>query len=166
MDTAFTTAATTAPTRLVITSDWQNTLIDIGEINYRLFEFLSDAKRAGHRVIITSTLAPHKIGDVLDLVFMSARKKGWDFIPANEFEIISKPDLKNMGLDIDYAFDDEPIGRQPCVYAAPGLEIRVNKDFDTSPLNLAQLRALCGLPQRESRNAANVPAPDITGGPV
>ena len=144
--------------QLVITSDVDRTLIDFGRINYDLLEFLNDSKRAGHRVIITSTLSAVKIADSVDLINDFSRMRGLDVLDSKEFELISKNNLPS-DLEIDYAFDDEPI-----TYANPAFEIRVNKDFSTTPLSLDALRSLCKLPKKEnSQESADVgvdsPAP-------
>jgi len=143
--------------RLTIVSDWQRTLSDVGSSNYALLEFLSDGVKAGHRVIITSASDMDSVSDLLELVVEMAREEGYNVIDAKDFEKIRKSQLMLMELPVDYAFDDEPIATQRFVYANPGLEIRVYRDYSMSPLSLDMLRSLCLLPKQDGTTGAAPP---------
>lgn len=140
------------PSRLIITSDWQDTLCggrNLGFANYTLFEDLSDAHRAGHRVIITSTISDDAYADSFKMIVVMARRKGYDVLDPSEFEKISKLDLKKLNLEVDYAFDNESIEKQPlCRYVRPAVEIRIDQDGGRSPLNRTHFRALMCLPPK------------------
>lgn len=142
--------------RMVIASDWDGTLIDIGATNFDLLEFLSDAHRAGHRVIITSTLAMSKIKDLFDLTIELGRMRGYDLIDAKDFEMMGKADFLLQNLDVDFAFDNEPIASQHIPYCDPAVEIRVGRGFTLSQ-PLESLRKLCGMPAKATAEASEGP---------
>jgi len=142
--------------RLVFTCDWQKTLNEFGWHHCELLEFLSDAKRAGHRVIITSSSRMAFIPDFLDILIDLARDRGFDILDRPEFELISKQDLKKMNLVADYSFDNKSIATQRNAdYSHPKVEIRVHPDFSTSPHTLDHLRSLCGFSGRNVKNASD-----------
>jgi hypothetical protein len=149
------------PHRLVITSDWNKTLADIGRSNYDLLEFLCDAKEDGHHVIITSNADMGMMPVMLEIMTELALPEGYDLKNSARFELITKSDLKAQNLDVDYAFDDEPIATQNISnYVTPALEIRVYPDFiNTSPLTISRLRALCELPKKDKGNEQLSSAP-------
>lgn len=142
--------------RLVITSDWQGTLADMTDTNFPLLQFFSDAKRAGHRVIITSSGNMESIADLLELVSMFGKRQGYDI--TNQFELIGKQELRGMSLTADYSFDDEPIKDQYIEhYVDAATEVRVHRGFTTTPFSLEQLRTLCGLPCDKKGGEPSVP---------
>lgn len=145
--------------RLIITCDWQGTLSDFGFFNFSLLEDLSDAQRAGHRVIITSaTSHMNLLEDIFELMVMRARTKGYDVLDPHEFTQITKHDLAQMELTVDYAFDDQPIVEQGN-YVDAEVEIRIHPDCSRTPLSCEQFRHMIGLQPRE--NPAPSPAPKI-----
>lgn len=141
---------------LLFTSDWYGTLSKIGvnKNNFELLQFLSDAKQAGHRVIITSTQNRSEVEPLFVLLVNLARDHGYDIIDADQFEFYTKAELKDMNLFPDYSFDDESItGGLYRNYVRPVMEITVSQDvgpnnFRTWPWSLTQLREACNLHTR------------------
>lgn len=146
--------------RMVITSDWDGTLVDTISTNFELFEFLSEAHQAGHRVIITSALSPAKIRSTLDLVVQLGRMRGYQLIDANDFEVTGKGDLHLQNLLVDFAFDNEPIAKQSIPYCDPAVEIQVGRNFTLSkPLDT--LRNLCRIPSKAGTDGSEAPHPSL-----
>jgi hypothetical protein len=94
------------------------------ETNFELVEFLSNARAAGHRVIITSSLDKKDIERMVDLVIRRTRQEGKAIIHASNFECIEKFNLYGSLMDtkIDYTFDD-----RPAYYVRPAIEVRVTE---------------------------------------
>ncbi|OFW86880.1 MAG: hypothetical protein A3B66_02540 [Alphaproteobacteria bacterium RIFCSPHIGHO2_02_FULL_46_13] len=164
MDQAFSGAVNTIQSRpLVITSDWTGTLSDIYWENFELLEFLSDAREAGHRVIITSSAADMAMMPLhLEMMTLIGRGKGYHLIEPDQYEIIRKVDLKAMNFQSDYSFDDESIASQRISnYVTAALEIRVHPNYTTTPLLIEHLRALCLLPKKDGgrEQSAHAPSP-------
>lgn len=155
--------------QLIITCDWQGTLNEERWHNIDLLVFLSDAKKAGHRVIITSgsSVRMDLIPEMLEMIINTEHSKYPDLISADQFELMSKKDLKESKLDIDYAFDNKPIADQWIPdYAGKTEEIRVHKDFSTSPVSLGKLRKICGIPSRDQMPFSAVPVPFAPPAPL
>lgn len=156
---------------LTITSDWQGTLCADRKYNYPLFVFLSDAHKAGHRVIITSTSPADAIRDLVELAAEFGEIEGHDIAAINNVEIITKTDVMKMTTDgtlkVDIAFDDEEISTQEKFsfaagghaislnYARPTLEVRVLKDFSTTPVTMSALEATVGALVKEKINPSS-----------
>lgn len=145
--------------RLTICCDWQRTLSDLGFANYSLLEDLSDAQRAGHRVIIASAVSHiSHLETAFDCLVMMARRKGYDVLDSHEFAQITKHDLAQLELTVDYAFDDQSIVEQG-KYVDATVEIRIHPDCSRTPFSREEFRQMIGLSPRE--NPAPSPAPKI-----
>lgn len=152
-----------AAQQLLFTSDWDQTINCDAGPNFALLEFLSDAKRAGHRVIITSSMAMDKIESALKIFLMSARRRGYDVLDMDDFELICKSDLKELHLKSDYSFDDECIAKQLYSnYIDAGIEVTVRNDFSMFPWTFEILRERCNLPRdkKGSGPSAETRAPE------
>ncbi len=145
---------------MLFTSDWDQTINCDAGPNYALLEFLSDAKRAGHRVIFTSSIDMDRIESVLKAFLRLAPLRGYDLLPLDQFEMICKADLKAMNLKSDYSFDDEGIAKQLYSnYITAGIEVTVQRDFSMFPFSIEQLRERCNLPRAAKGGEHSLPAP-------
>lgn len=134
---------------LIITSDWDGTLL-CDSFNFELLEFLSDAKKAGHRVILTSSISMDKVIDSMGIFIRSGRRRGYDIADLEQFEFIGKAELKTQNLKSDYSFDDQSIVKQLYKnYVDANIEITIRRDGTPELFTFAQLRERCGLPPRD-----------------
>ena len=134
-------AITPAKNQLVFVSDFQDTLISLGEKNFPLLQLLNDAHASGHRVIVASTSAISDVKTILSMLPSFSAKKNIDLGHVASFEVMSKAELKAMKgadgqpLHIDFIFDNDPVD-----YASADTEIRIGHNFKASPLSLSQIR--------------------------
>ena len=141
-------AAGQTPAQPVITCDWHNTLFNevTSEFNYDLLETLSNARKAGYRVIITSSCDINRVEDSLygfvqHLQIMDDK----DIIDADEFDYIDKNSLKTLNLKSFLSFDDQPIRGRGMFqnYIVPTHEVTVGKNFNIYPWSYQELGNLC-----------------------
>ena len=134
---------------VIVTSDWEGTLVGKGKfVNATLFEDLSDTLRAGHLAIITSTVDAERYHMAFNAAVLHARAEGYDVLDFEDFYHLSKLAAKEGKLESDYAFDNDPINRQPLSdYVRTAVEVRIEEGgFRSFPRTA--FRALMELPPK------------------
>lgn len=131
--------------------DWSGTiLLDRGATNWKLLHLLSDAQKAGHQVIFTSSTLKY-MPDSLNVMAELAPEFGFEFHP-NDFHVVGKDTLRLMAdVRADFVFDDDPVSYIKHVH-----HITVYGSGNTSPFSLDDIRGLIGLPDAP---AGTPPAP-------
>lgn len=147
MDSSFQAAAnpTLTLTRNVVpftfVCDWSGTiLLDRGATNWKLLHLLSDAQKAGHQVIFTSSTLKY-MSDSLEIMAELTPEYGFEF-KAGDFQVVGKDTLRLMSdAYADFVFDGDPVS-----YIKHTHHITVYGSGNTSPFSLDDIRGLVGLP--------------------
>lgn len=96
----------------VFVSEWLGTLSDVSWNDFELLKFLSDAKEAGHRVIITPDSDMHLVPLLLEALTELGRAKGYHLVNADQYELIHINRFESQKIAVDYSFDREKFAPQ------------------------------------------------------
>lgn len=155
--------------RLTLVCRFESTLLaDDFYTHFQLLEDLSDAQKAGHKVIITSHIIENATS-MLPYYVEEALLQGFQVLPSNEFTLTGTQDLAKNPVHVDYAFDNKSIAGQDIYddetdkklppYAYPVYQMSIDEDGNLSPFSREQFRAALGL---ETRKNIRVIAPEAS----
>lgn len=133
--------------KLVIVSNFTDTLKTADKVNSDLLRFLCDAHLGGHRVIITDDVSTDDLTDQLQNLAAQKTIYEMGFAMLGQFETMTKSELMAQTAEgdvaVDVTFDLRSLNDQDYAYASPHLEVTVDENFQTFPVTMNGVRSFC-----------------------